>query len=45
MSEKEIIKELNLDYVYTNPWVVINISALKGTNFQEAVTWLEKQGK
>lgn len=45
MSEKEIIENLNLDYVYSNPWAVINISALKGTNFEEAVIWLEKQGK
>ena len=45
MDEKEIIKELNLDYVYSNSWAVITISALKGTNFQEAVSWLEKKGK
>ena len=45
MTEKEVIKELNLDYVYANTWAVINISALRGTNFEEAVIWLEKQGK
>ena len=45
MSEKEIIQELNLDYVYNNAWAVVNISALKGTNFNEAVEWLEKKGK
>jgi hypothetical protein len=45
MSESEIIKELNLDYVYSNQWAVINISALKGTNFEDAVTWLEKRSK
>lgn len=45
MSESEIIKELNLDYVYSNQWAVVNISALKGTNFEEAITWLDKQSK
>jgi ADP-ribosylation factor-like protein 8 len=45
MSENEIIKELNLDYIYSNQWAVISVSALKGSNFEEAVLWLEKQGK
>ena len=45
MSEVEIIRELNLDYVNTNPWAVINISALKGNNFEKAVEWLSKKGK
>ncbi len=45
MSEGEIIKELNLDYVYSNPWAVIPISALKGTNFEKVVEWLTKKGK
>ena len=45
MSETEIIKELNLDYLYSNPWAVVKVSALKGTNLEEAVAWLEKQGK
>ena len=45
MSEVEIIRELNLDYFNTNPWAVINISALKGNNFEKAVEWLSKKGK
>lgn len=45
MSEKELIKELNLDYVYSNKWCVISISALKGTNFEEAVKWLDSQSE
>ena len=45
MNESEIIKELNLDYVYSNPWVVMNISALKGSNFEQVAVWLEKKGK
>jgi Arf/Sar family protein len=45
MTESEIIKELNLDYVYSNPWAVIPISALKGTNFEKVVEWLSKKGK
>ncbi len=45
MTESEIIKELNLDYVYSNPWAVIPISALKGTNFEKVIEWLSKKGK
>ena len=45
LSEVEIIRELNLDYVHTNPWAVINISALRGNNFEKAVDWLSKKGK
>ena len=32
MNESDIIKELNLDYVYSNKWAVISISALKEIN-------------
>lgn len=45
MTETEIIRELNLDYVYSNPWAVLNVSALKGTNLENVVTWLTKKGK
>jgi ADP-ribosylation factor-like protein 8 len=45
LSEADIIRELNLDYVYTNPWAVIPVSALKGTNFEKVVDWLSKKGK
>lgn len=45
MTEVQIIKELNLDYVYTNKWAVIPISALNGTNIENAIEWLAKKGK
>ena len=45
MSESEVIKELNLDYVYSNPWAVIKLSALKGNNLEEVLEWLSKKGK
>ena len=45
MSEVEIIKELNLDYVYSNQWAVSPVSALQGTNLENAIDWLSKKGK
>ena len=45
MSEVEIIKELNLDYLYSNQWAVISVSALHGTNLDNAIDWLAKKGK
>ncbi|CAM9555239.1 unnamed protein product [Phaeothamnion confervicola] len=35
MSEPEIIRELNLDYVVDNPWIVIPVSALKVVNIDQ----------
>lgn len=29
MSDDQVIRELNLDYITTNPWILIPISALK----------------
>ncbi len=40
LSEIEIIKGLNLDYVVDNPWIVIPISALYGENFAQVIEWL-----
>lgn len=45
LDEKEIIEGLNLDYIETNPWLVIMISALKGINLAEVVEWLVKKSK
>ena len=46
MSDVDIIKELNLDYVYSNKWAVISISALKELNLEDAIYWLSnKTGK
>jgi ADP-ribosylation factor-like protein 8 len=40
LTEPEIIQGLNLDYVIDNPWLVISISALRGTNIERVVDWL-----
>ena len=40
LTEPEIITGLNLDYIIDNPWLVISISALKGTNLERVVDWL-----
>ena len=40
LQETEIIHGLNLDYVTENPWVVISISAIDGTNFERVIEWL-----
>jgi len=45
LSEQEVIRELNLDYISDNPWVVIPISALRVTNIDQVITWLTKQGR
>ena len=46
MTDVDIIKELNLDYVYSNKWAVISISALKELNLEDAIYWLSnKTGK
>ncbi|CAG9325493.1 unnamed protein product [Blepharisma stoltei] len=45
MSEPEIIQGLNLDYVIDNPWLVISISAMRGTNIERVVDWLLGRGK
>eukprot|EP00361_Fabrea_salina_P000633 CAMPEP_0202429936 /NCGR_PEP_ID=MMETSP1345-20130828/3524_1 /ASSEMBLY_ACC=CAM_ASM_000843 /TAXON_ID=342563 /ORGANISM="Fabrea Fabrea salina" /LENGTH=118 /DNA_ID=CAMNT_0049041287 /DNA_START=198 /DNA_END=554 /DNA_ORIENTATION=+ len=45
LSEPEIIQGLNLDYVIENPWVVISISALRGTNIERVVDWLINKSK
>ncbi len=44
LSEQEVIKGLNLDYVTDNAWMVIPISAKVGTNIDQAVTFLTKYG-
>ena len=46
MNDSDIIKELNLDYVYSNKWAVISISALKELHLEDVVYWLgNKTGK
>lgn len=43
LTEPELIRELNLDYVTDNPWIVIPVSALKVINIDQIVSWLIKQ--
>lgn len=45
LSEAQLIKEMNLDYIVDNPWVVLPISALKSTNIEKVIQWLVKHGK
>lgn len=42
VSEQELIKGLNLDYILDNPWLVIPISAKYGTNVDQALEFLTK---
>jgi len=45
ISEQELIKGLNLDYIVDNPWVVIPVSARDGSNVDKALEFLIKQAK
>lgn len=45
IKEPELIRELNLDYIVDNPWLVIPISALRQTNIEQVLAWLVKQGR
>eukprot|EP00752_Nemacystus_decipiens_P012632 g11188.t1 len=45
MSEDQVIRELNLDYVTANPWILIPISALKVINIDQVLQWLVKQSR
>ena len=45
LEEPTIIKGLNLDYITDNPWAVLSISALHGTNIEQVIQWLLKQKK
>ena len=40
--EETLIKELNLDYITENPWIIIPCSALKTININEVLDWLIK---
>ena len=39
-SEQTLIRELNLDYITDNAWIIIPCSALKTINVDEVVQWL-----
>lgn len=45
ISEHELIRELNLDYIMDNPWLVVPISALREINVNSVVEWLIRQAK
>jgi len=42
-TEQMLIKELNLDYISDNPWIIIPTSALRTTNVDKVVEWLVAQ--
>ncbi|KAH8047254.1 Arf-like GTPase [Aureococcus anophagefferens] len=44
ISEPDLIRELNLDYITENPLIVIPVSALKVINIDQVLSWLIKQG-
>jgi len=45
ISEKDLVKGLNLDYITENPWIVVPISAKQGTNLDEALKFLIKHAQ
>lgn len=45
VSEPELIKQLNLDYITAQPWLVIPVSAKDGTNVDQALEFLLKQSR
>eukprot|EP00164_Ancoracysta_twista_P001214 GFYU01001592.1.p1 GENE.GFYU01001592.1~~GFYU01001592.1.p1 ORF type:complete len:183 (-),score=28.57 GFYU01001592.1:492-1040(-) len=45
LSNEDIVKGLNLDYILDNPWEIIGISALRGTNLESVIDWLVKRGR
>lgn len=42
ITEETLIKELNLDYITDNDWIIIPISAKYGNNIDEAIKHLSK---
>lgn len=44
-SEQTLIRELNLDYITDNSWIITPCSALKTINIDEIVQWLIKQSE
>lgn len=43
VSEEQLVKELNLDYIVDNPWLVIPCSALRVINVEKIMQWLIEQ--
>ncbi|KAJ9465482.1 hypothetical protein DIPPA_00724 [Diplonema papillatum] len=42
MAKEDVIKELNLDSIDNNKWMVTHISATKQTNIVEVIDWLSQ---
>lgn len=42
ITEETLIRELNLDYITDNDWIIIPISAKYGNNVDEAIKYLSK---
>ena len=40
LTEAQVIKGLNLDYIAYNQWALVEISALRGDRVERAVEWL-----
>jgi hypothetical protein len=45
ISEQELIKGLNLDYITESAWLVVPISAKVGTHVDQALQFLLKQSQ
>lgn len=45
ITEPELIKGLNLDYITDNPWLIVPVSAKNGTNVEQALEFLLKQSR
>lgn len=40
LSKEEVIRDMHLEYITDNPWIVVPISALRQINIEEVVQWL-----
>ena len=45
LREKEIVEEMNLEYLERNEWILIMASALKGIHIAEVLDWLINKSK
>ena len=45
VGEPELIRELNLDYITENPWVVIPCSALHKLGIEGVIEWLTQHSR
>ena len=45
MSDIDIVKGMNLDYIVENKWAIMPISAKTGANLDKVVEWLLETSK